>query len=77
MTNGRSLRVNYVCSQTLCRCTREEKWSDNHTSLLADVAVPLELGAVTRANSHPEVPLTEVMGVEAGWSTVNCNSQQE
>ncbi|KAF5805186.1 hypothetical protein HanXRQr2_Chr05g0206141 [Helianthus annuus] len=37
--------------------------------LFADVAFPLELGAVTRANSHPEVPFTEVVTVEVGWST--------
>ncbi|MFS7936025.1 hypothetical protein Hanom_Chr05g00410531 [Helianthus anomalus] len=29
-----------------------------------------KLGAVTRANSHPEVPFTEVVTVEVGWSTL-------
>lgn len=39
------------------------------TNLLAEAVVPLELGAVTRANSHPEVPLNEVVAVEVGWSS--------
>lgn len=48
------------------------------TSLLADAVLPLELGAVTRANSQPEVPLNElVAAVEDGWSTVISKAQQE
>lgn len=39
------------------------------TNLLAEEAVSLELGAVTRASSHPVVPFKRSGPVEAGCST--------
>lgn len=40
----------------------------NNTNLLAEEVLPLELGAVTRANSQPAVPFDRFGPAEAGCS---------